>query len=123
MTAHQRKAIGGLAILLFLAGPMTVIPLVLFSWAARRMPLSTLGFLQFLAPTLSFVIGAAEGEALAALNGKTYPLQGGMTVIADASGPAITLVRSRTRIPASGRLMRAPPREPLRAAERGCRLA
>jgi chloramphenicol-sensitive protein RarD len=51
------------AIVLFLAGPLTVIPLALFAWAARRMPLSSLGFLQFLGPTLTFVIGVAEGEA------------------------------------------------------------
>ena len=51
------------AIVLFLAGPLTVIPLALFAWAARRMPLSSLGFLQFLGPTIAFVIGVAEGEA------------------------------------------------------------
>lgn len=47
---------------LFLAGPLTVAPLALFAWAARRMPLSSLGFLQFLGPTISFFIGVAEGE-------------------------------------------------------------
>ncbi|MFN4288535.1 MAG: EamA family transporter RarD [Brevundimonas sp.] len=52
----------GTALLLMLAGPVTVVPLMLFSWAARRMPLSTMGFLQFLAPTISFVIGVAQGE-------------------------------------------------------------
>jgi chloramphenicol-sensitive protein RarD len=50
------------AIVLFLAGPMTVIPLALFAWAARRMPLSSMGFLQFLGPTLTFAIGVSEGE-------------------------------------------------------------
>jgi chloramphenicol-sensitive protein RarD len=49
---------------LLAAGPITVVPLVLFSWAARRLPLSTIGFLQFLAPTLSFTIGVSQGEAL-----------------------------------------------------------
>ena len=48
---------------LTMAGPMTVVPLVLFSWAARRMPLSTMGFLQFMAPTMSFMIGVSQGEA------------------------------------------------------------
>lgn len=47
---------------LFLAGPITVGPLVLFAWAARRMPLSTIGFIQFIAPTISFTIGVAQGE-------------------------------------------------------------
>jgi chloramphenicol-sensitive protein RarD len=49
---------------LLAAGPITVAPLVLFSWAARRLPLSTVGFLQFLAPTISFCIGVSQGEAL-----------------------------------------------------------
>lgn len=49
-------------LVLFLAGPATVVPLVLFNWAARRLRLSTLGFLQFLGPTIAFVIGVSEGE-------------------------------------------------------------
>jgi chloramphenicol-sensitive protein RarD len=48
--------------LLSLAGPMTVVPLALFSWAARRLPLSTVGFLQFISPTLGFVVGIETGE-------------------------------------------------------------
>ncbi len=51
-------------LLLLAAGPVTAVPLALFAWATRRMPLSTMGFLQFIAPTLSFVIGAEEGESL-----------------------------------------------------------
>ncbi|HEX8571072.1 MAG TPA: EamA family transporter RarD [Caulobacteraceae bacterium] len=49
------------------AGPITVAPLALFAWAARRMPLSTMGFLQFIAPTISFTIGVSQGEPLSAL--------------------------------------------------------
>ena len=49
---------------LLFAGPVTVIPLMLFSWAARRMPLSSMGFLQFLAPTIVFFIGLSQGEPL-----------------------------------------------------------
>ncbi len=52
---------------LLFAGPITVIPLMLFSWAARRMPLSSMGFLQFLAPTIVFLIGMAQGEPLSPL--------------------------------------------------------
>jgi chloramphenicol-sensitive protein RarD len=51
------------ALLLIGSGIVTVTPLALFSWAARRMPLSSMGFLQFLAPTLGFFIGIAQGEA------------------------------------------------------------
>lgn len=48
-------------------GPATVIPLALFAWSARRLPLSTVGFIQFLAPTLQFACGVWTGEALTPL--------------------------------------------------------
>lgn len=54
----------GLDLTLLLAGPITVIPLLFFALAARRLPLSTLGFMQFIGPTLQFVIGVVYGEAL-----------------------------------------------------------
>lgn len=43
--------------LLVLAGPVTALPLVLFAYGARRIPLSTIGFLQYLAPTLQLACG------------------------------------------------------------------
>lgn len=43
--------------LLILAGPVTSIPLLLFGYAARRIPLSMLGFIQYIAPTLQFLLG------------------------------------------------------------------
>jgi chloramphenicol-sensitive protein RarD len=45
--------------LLLLAGPVTAIPLLCFSAAARRLPLSTMGFLQYLSPTLQFLLAVA----------------------------------------------------------------
>jgi chloramphenicol-sensitive protein RarD len=42
--------------LLLLAGVLSTIPLLLFTAAARRLPYSTLGMLQFLAPTLQFLL-------------------------------------------------------------------
>lgn len=45
-----------LVTLLIFAGPLTAIPLVLFAAGARRVPLVTLGFLQFLSPTLTLVL-------------------------------------------------------------------
>lgn len=55
-----------------LNGPMTVLPLALFAFAARRMPLSTMGFIQFLAPTLQFGIGVAMGEAFTPLRAVSF---------------------------------------------------
>jgi chloramphenicol-sensitive protein RarD len=54
----------GMAALLMLAGPLTVIPLLLFALAARRLSLTTLGFMQFLAPTLQFCVALFYGEQL-----------------------------------------------------------
>jgi chloramphenicol-sensitive protein RarD len=44
-------------VLLLSAGVITAVPLLLFASAARRVPLTYLGLLQFLAPILQFVIG------------------------------------------------------------------
>ncbi len=45
--------------LLFGAGIVTAVPLLLFAYGARRIRLSTLGLLQYLAPTVQFAIGVA----------------------------------------------------------------
>jgi len=57
---------GGIATtsILLLAGPLTVIPLLFFALAAKRLPLATLGMMQFLAPTLQFLVGVYYGEQL-----------------------------------------------------------
>ena len=41
---------------LLLAGPLTAIPLLLFSAGARRIPLATLGLLQYIGPSLQFAL-------------------------------------------------------------------
>ena len=43
-------------LMLAATGLVTAIPLLLFAIAARRLPLSTIGFLQYLAPSISFMI-------------------------------------------------------------------
>jgi chloramphenicol-sensitive protein RarD len=43
--------------LLVASGIVTTVPLILFALAARRIPLSTIGFLQYIAPTMQFLIG------------------------------------------------------------------
>lgn len=47
----------GLAATIAMGGPMTAIPLLLFATAARRMDYTTIGFLQFLSPTIVFLLG------------------------------------------------------------------
>jgi chloramphenicol-sensitive protein RarD len=53
----------GLDALILFAGPLTVLPLLCFAIAARKLPLSMLGFLQFIGPTLQFCCGLYYGEA------------------------------------------------------------
>ncbi len=47
----------GHLLLLAAAGPATAVPLLFFAGAATRLPLSTLGLLQYLAPVMQFAIG------------------------------------------------------------------
>ncbi len=46
------------AVVMALTGVITAVPLLLFAAAARRLPLVTLGIVQYLAPLLQFVFGA-----------------------------------------------------------------
>jgi chloramphenicol-sensitive protein RarD len=46
-----------ITLLLVLAGPVTSIPLLMFGYAARKIPLSMLGFIQYITPTLQFLLG------------------------------------------------------------------
>ncbi|KGM11553.1 EamA family transporter RarD [Cellulomonas bogoriensis] len=47
----------GMDVALAVSGVVTAVPLLLFGAAARRLPLSVLGMLQYLAPTMQLVIG------------------------------------------------------------------
>ncbi len=60
--------------ILVLAGPITVLPLLCFALAARRLNLSTVGFVQFIAPTLQFVIGLLYGEELTTAHAVCFSL-------------------------------------------------
>jgi chloramphenicol-sensitive protein RarD len=68
----QRQGVGGFGdfgpatdLFLILGGAVTAIPLLLFTAAARRLPYSTLGFLQYIAPSIQFLLAVvAFGEPL-----------------------------------------------------------
>ncbi len=47
----------GHLILLISAGPITAVPLLFFAAAATRLPLSMMGLLQYVTPTMQFLIG------------------------------------------------------------------
>jgi len=63
-----------MALLLAIAGPITAIPLMAFAFGARRVSFTTLGLLQFLAPTLQFLTGIAFGEDFTPLRAVSFGL-------------------------------------------------
>ena len=48
---------GSTKLLIAASGPVTTLPLLLFAAAVQRIPLSMIGILQFIAPTIQFVLG------------------------------------------------------------------
>lgn len=52
-----QSASGGELALVLLSGVATVVPLMLFAWAAPRVPLTVLGPMQYSVPTINFLLG------------------------------------------------------------------
>lgn len=50
---------GSLGWLLMAAGPITAVPLLSFAFAARRIPMATLGLLQYISPSMQLLVGIA----------------------------------------------------------------
>lgn len=64
---------GGTDLLLIVGGILTTVPLLLFVGAAHRLRLATVGLLQYIAPTLHFVLAVAlYGEPLTAAHLITF---------------------------------------------------
>ena len=61
LLATGTTSIGGLStleiVLIIFSGVVTCLPLILFNEGAKRIPLSSLGFLQYLAPTMMLLVG------------------------------------------------------------------
>lgn len=55
-SAHLDYWLSRDAILLALSGPITLVPLLCFNAAARHLPYATLGFLQYIAPSLVLLL-------------------------------------------------------------------
>lgn len=61
--------------LLMLSGPLTAMPLVLFSAATKRVRLATIGLLQYINPTLQFLCAVVIlGEPLGLWYGVSFPV-------------------------------------------------
>lgn len=64
----------GFVALLIFAGPLTALPLILFAIGARRLKLSTIGVLQFIAPSIQFLLALAMGEPFTMGHATTFGL-------------------------------------------------
>lgn len=62
------------ALLLAVAGPLTALPLMAFAFGARRVSFTTIGLLQFIAPSLQFATGIMFGEPFTMLRGVSFVL-------------------------------------------------
>ncbi len=60
--------------MLMLAGPATAFPLILFALAAKRLKFSTIGIMQYLGPSMQFLLALAFGETLTPLRLVTFSL-------------------------------------------------
>jgi chloramphenicol-sensitive protein RarD len=89
--------------LIVTGGVITVPPLMLFAVAARRVSLSTIGMLQYIGPTLQFIVGVeVGGETLTSgrLVGFAFVWTGSIVYIYAAQME----FRKKSRIPPSDRL-------------------
>jgi chloramphenicol-sensitive protein RarD len=78
--------------LLIGGGGLTILPLTLFAAGARRLPLSTVGVLQYIGPTLQFLVGTL-------INGEEFDWQKLVGFVCVWCGSIIYLAGSRRRMP------------------------
>ena len=83
--------------LLVLGGLVTLVPLLLFADAAQRLPLTVMGLLQYVAPTLQFLIGwLVRGEEMTPVRWAGFLLVWVSLVL--VSGEALAKWRSLDRV-------------------------
>jgi len=77
-STHGNSAFGhdtSTDLMLAFAGVVTAVPLLLFAAAARRLPLVTVGLLQYVAPTIQFLLAVLVfGERVAPVDWIAFPL-------------------------------------------------
>lgn len=99
----QQEGAGGFAAhsattnaLLIVGGAVTAIPLLLFNAAAKRLPYSTLGFLQYIAPSLQFLLAVlAFGEAFTPAHALCFAAIWAALIIFAAEGFRMGRARAR----------------------------
>ncbi len=84
---------------LLAAGPLTAVPLLLFAYGARRVTMATLGLLQYLGPTIQFLLGVwLYHEPFSASRGLGFALIWTALVVYSAEGLWL-MRRRRARLP------------------------
>ena len=84
--------------LLVLAGPITAIPLMTFTAAAQRMRLSTLGFMQYITPSVVLLQAVLLfGERFSWIQGVSFGCVWAALVLLTLEGPAARFSSARAR--------------------------
>ncbi len=97
-SSHAFGTSPALTLLLIAAGPVTAVPLLLFAYGARRIPLSLLGVLQYIGPSLQLLLGVLlYQEAFGGHKATGYALIWSGLVLFSAEG----LWRAQRRPPSS----------------------
>ena len=90
----------GTSLLLMLSGPLTATPLILFSYATRRVAMATVGLVQYLNPTLQFLVAVLVfAEPFTTWHAIAFPLI--WTALAIYSGDNLRQERAARRRAAS----------------------
>ena len=93
----------GQALLLVGAGVVTAVPLLCFAGAARRLPLTTLGLLQYLTPVMQFALGVLVfHEAMPALRLMGFALVWVALIVLSAD-----MIRHQRTVRSAGRVRSA----------------
>lgn len=83
--------------MLLAAGPISAVPLVLFAAGVRRIRLSTLGFLQYLSPSLTLLVATlVMGEKFTAGDAVTFGCVWAALALVGLEGQVRSLARLRT---------------------------
>src|SRR5262249_47945096 len=86
------------AALLISTGPVTLVPLVLFAAGARRIRMTTLGFLQYLSPSITLLVATGLlGERFTRTDGITFAFVWGALILVALDGQVARLRARRAQ--------------------------
>jgi chloramphenicol-sensitive protein RarD len=84
-----------ISILLVLGGLLTAVPLALFAAGARRVRMSTLGFLQYLTPSITLILAVTQlGESFTPLDAVSFGSIWTALLLVSVEAPLNRLIRA-----------------------------